>query len=142
MSEDKELEKIKRKKLNELMKRYGLESSSKKIPSIIEVNDSNFRENVIELSKKIPVLVDFYADWCYPCKILSPVLEKIVKENSGKIVLAKINVDKSPITAGEFGIMSVPTVILFKDGEAIDRFVGALPEPYIKEWLKEEVMIV
>ncbi len=139
MSEDKEIERIKRKKLKELMNKFNVEKNTEKLPSVIKVNDQNFEEKVIGLSKKVPVIVDFYADWCMPCKILSPILEKIVKENSGKIVLAKVNVDEARIIAGEFGIMSVPTVILFKDGKPIDSFVGALPEPYIREWLDERV---
>ena len=130
-----EEDRIIKKKLEEMKKRYlGEENYIEEIE--IEVGDEDFQEKVVEKSKKIPVLVDFYADWCGPCRMLSPVLEKIVKEYDGKLILAKVNVDEAYIVANEFGIMSVPTVILFKNGEPVDYFVGALPEPKIREWLK------
>lgn len=141
MNEDEELERIKRKKLKELMSKFSENKKNEEIPAVIEVNDDSFQEKVVELSKKVPVLVDFYADWCTPCRILSPTLEKIVKENKGKLVLAKVNVDESQLIVGEFNIMSVPTVVLFKDGNVVDSFVGALPEPYIKDWLKKRRII-
>jgi len=130
-----EEDRIIKKKLEEMKKRYlGEENYIEEIE--IEVGDEDFQEKVVEKSKKIPVLVDFYADWCGPCRMLSPVLEKIVKEYDGKLILAKVNVDEAYAVANEFGIMSVPTVILFKNGEPVDYFVGALPEPKIREWLK------
>ncbi len=130
-----EEDRIIKKKLEEMKKRYlGEENYIEEIE--IEVGDEDFQEKVVEKSKKIPVLVDFYADWCGPCRMLSPVLEKIVKEYDGKLILAKVNVDEAYVVANEFGIMSVPTVILFKNGEPVDYFVGALPEPKIREWLK------
>lgn len=141
MIEDEELERIKRKKLRELMNRFSEKEKNEEIPTIIKVNDDDFQEKVLELSKKVPVIVDFYADWCAPCRILSPTLEKIAREYKGKIVLAKVNVDESQIIAGEFNIMSVPTVIIFKDGTPIESFVGALPEPHIKDLLKRRRII-
>jgi len=140
MVADKEEERLMKKKLEEMKKRFGLEEDKEKSFEIeIEVGDDDFQEKVIEMSKKVPVLVDFYADWCAPCRILSPILEKIAREYNGKFILAKVNVDDAQITAGEFGIMSVPTVVLFKNGEPVDYFVGALPEIQIKDWLKRRL---
>ena len=140
MATDKEEEKLMKKKLEEMKKRFILkEDKAKNFEIEIEVSDDDFQEKVIEMSKKVPVLVDFYGDWCWPCKILSPILEKIARDYNGRFVLAKVNVDKAQITAGEFGIMSVPTVILFKNGEPVDYFVGALPEPQIRDWLKRRL---
>jgi len=140
MSNDKEEERLMKKKLEEMKKRLSLnEGKNKGFEVEIEVGDDDFQDKVIEMSKRVPVLVDFYADWCMPCRMLSPTLEKIAREHNGKFILAKVNVDDAQITAGEFGIMSVPTVILFKNGEPVDYFVGALPEPQIRDWLKRRL---
>jgi putative thioredoxin len=137
---DKDEVKLMKKKLEEMKKRFGLrEEHSEEYEVEIEVGDDDFQEKVIEKSKKIPVLVDFYASWCFPCKILSPTLEKIVRDYNGKFILAKVNVDEAQIVSNEFGIMSVPTVVLFKNGEPVDYFVGALPEPQIRDWLKRRL---
>ncbi len=89
---------------------------------MIEVNDTNFAE-IVENSD-IPVLVDFWAPWCGPCKALTPTIEKIAQELEGKIKVVKVNVDESPAIAGKFSIMSIPTVILFKDGQVKEQTVG------------------
>ena len=137
---DKDEVKLMKKKLEEMKKRFGLrEEHSEEYEVEIEAGDDDFQEKVIEKSKKIPVLVDFYASWCFPCKILSPTLEKIVRDYNGKFILAKVNVDEAQIVASEFGIMSIPTVVLFKNGEPVDYFVGALPESQIKDWLKRRL---
>jgi putative thioredoxin len=140
VARDKDEVKLMKKKLEEMKKRFGLrEEHSEEYEVEIEVGDDDFQEKVIEMSKKVPVLVDFYGDWCLPCKMLSPTLEKLAREYNGKFILAKVNVDDAQITAGEFGIMSVPTVILFKNGEPVDYFVGVLPEPQIRDWLKKRL---
>jgi putative thioredoxin len=140
VTRDKDEVKLMKKKLEEMKKRFGLrEEHSEEYEVEIEVGDDDFQEKVIEMSKKVPVLVDFYGDWCLPCKMLSPTLEKLAREYNGKFILAKVNVDEAQITAGEFGIMSVPTVVLFKNGEPVDYFVGALPEPQIRDWLKKRL---
>jgi len=103
---------------------------------IVEINEENFEKEVIKKSDSIPVLVDFYANWCMPCRVLSPILEKIAKEFEGKIVLVKVNVDKASKLVEKYGIMGIPNVKLFKNGEIVDEFVGALPEEEIRDWLK------
>ena len=99
---------------------------------VIDINQSQFVEEVIEKSKKLPVLVDFWAPWCGPCKQLTPVLEKIVNNKKGKIALVKINVDENQGIAGQLNIQSIPTVYGFVDGKPIDAFQGAQPESKIE----------
>ena len=105
----------------------------------IEVNDSNFQEKVIEQSAKIPVVVDFWAQWCMPCLVLSPTLERLAKEYDGKFILAKANVDETKVAAQKYEIMSIPNVKMFKNGKIVDEFVGSLPEPMVKEWLNKNI---
>jgi len=130
---DEELERLKKERIKKLMEK------AKEVQTEIEVNDSNFEEEVIEKSKEIPVVVDFWAQWCRPCLMLGPTLEKLAKENKGKFILAKVNVDEAPLSSQKYGIMSIPNVKLFKDGKIVDEFVGAYPETFVKEWLKKNL---
>ncbi|MCU0472749.1 MAG: thioredoxin [Bacteroidales bacterium] len=91
-----------------------------------EVNDMNFDEVVIKSDK--PVIVDFWAEWCGPCRIISPIIEEISIEYSGKAVVAKCDVDNSPQVAAKFSIRNIPTVLFFKDGKIADKQVGAVPK--------------
>ena len=102
----------------------------------IETNDASFEKDVIEKSKTVPVLVDFWASWCGPCRMLGPILEKIAKDKEGKFVLAKLNVEDSQEKASEYAVLSIPAVKLFKNGEVADEFVGAIPETDILNFLK------
>ena len=99
---------------------------------VIEINQDQFVEQVIEKSKTTPVIVDFWAPWCGPCKQLTPVLENLVNKKNGKVILAKINVDENQGIAGQLNIQSIPTVYGFVDGKPIDAFQGAQPESKIE----------
>ena len=104
----------------------------------MDVNDADFKKQIIEKSNEIPVLVDFWADWCMPCRMLGPVLEKIAEDDE-RFVLAKVNVDEAQKNAKEYNVMSIPSVKLFKDGKVVDEFMGAIPEDAVKEWLDKNL---
>jgi len=104
---------------------------------MVEVNEENFQKEVLEKSKEKPVLVDFWAEWCMPCLMLGPTLEKLEKKYNGKFILAKINVDQNQALASRYRIMSIPNVKLFKGGKEVDGFVGALPESEIVNFLEK-----
>ena len=108
-------------------------------PFIKVVNAENFNQVVIEGSRQQPVLVDFWADWCAPCRALMPVLSKLAEEYGGQFILAKVNSDENQGLAQQFGVRSLPTVKLFKDGMPIDEFMGALPESQVREFLDRHI---
>ncbi|MCJ2015766.1 thioredoxin [Methylobacterium sp. J-076] len=103
---------------------------------IRDTTTNSFRQDVIAESMNRPVLVDFWAPWCGPCKQLTPVLEKVVQAAAGKVVLAKMNIDEHPSIAGQLGIQSIPAVIAFDKGRPVDGFMGAVPEGQIKELIE------
>ena len=103
--------------------------------AVKDVTSASFRADVLEASKSAPVLVDFWAPWCGPCKQLAPVLEKIVAENQGRVSLAKMNIDEHPGIAGQLGIKSIPAVIAFKNGQPLDGFMGNIPEKEIRAFI-------
>ena len=104
---------------------------------IIEVMTENFMSDVIERSKETPVIVDFWAPWCEPCKQLTPVIEKIVREKNGNVILAKMNIDESPEVAQQLKIQSIPAVMAFNDGQPVDGFIGVQPEKNITEFINK-----
>jgi thioredoxin 1 len=101
----------------------------------IKLDDKNFKQEVLE--SDIPVLVDFWADWCFPCRMVAPTIEEIAKDYEGKIKVGKLNVDEAPRTSSEYGIMSIPTFLIFKNGEVVDSLIGALPKPMIEKTIKK-----
>lgn len=103
--------------------------------NVVEVTDATFEEVVVEGSKTRPVVVDMWAAWCGPCRTLTPILEKVADERSGAFLLAKLDTDANPMVAQAFGVQSIPTVIAFKDGQAVTGFVGAYPEPEVNRFV-------
>jgi thioredoxin 1 len=95
----------------------------------IEVNDANFQVEVLQADK--PVLVDFWAVWCGPCKMIAPTVEEIAKEYDGKLKVGKMDVDANPRTAMQYGIRSIPTLLVFKGGQVVEQIVGAVPKRHL-----------
>lgn len=102
---------------------------------IKDATDASFVVDVMEASKQQPVLVDFWAPWCGPCKQMTPVIEKVVNENNGKVKLVKVNIDENPQYAGQLRVQSIPAVFAFVDGRPVDGFMGALPESQIRQFI-------
>jgi thioredoxin 1 len=103
----------------------------------IEITDANFEELVTKSTK--PVLVDFWAEWCGPCRMVGPVVEELAKEYEGKALIGKVNVDHNPGVATKFGIRSIPTILFFKGGQMVDRQVGAVPKAVLEGKLKAQL---
>ena len=108
-------------------------------PYVIEVTEENYQNAVVEQSMQVPVLVDFWASWCQPCQMLMPILAKLADDYRGKFILAKINTEEQQALAARFGIRSIPTVKLFRNGEPVDEFAGALPEAEIRKFLDKHI---
>ena len=99
--------------------------------------ESNFDTEVLQ--SDLPVFVDFYADWCGPCKMMSPVIDKLAEEFAGRIKVGKVNVDENGDLAVKYGIMSIPNMVFFKNGEVVDRIVGAIPKPQMQARFEKNV---
>lgn len=104
---------------------------------IIDANELNFEYEVVAFSKNVPVLVDFWAEWCHPCKMLSPLLERLVQEANGSLRLAKVNIDQNPNLAMQYSVRSIPTVKAFVDGHVTSEFAGAQPEARLREFINK-----
>lgn len=103
----------------------------------IEITDANFKSEVTD--SEIPVLVDFWAPWCGPCKTVAPVLEELAKEYDGKVKVVKLNVDENQSTASEFGVRSIPTLILFKAGKVLEQTIGVQPKENLKQMVEKSL---
>ena len=108
-------------------------------PFVFEVDEANFKTVVIDGSQNQPVLVDFWAEWCAPCRSLMPMLARLAGAYQGKFILAKVNSDENQALAAQFGVRSLPTVKAFKNGVAVDEFMGALPESAVREFIERHV---
>ncbi len=102
---------------------------------VVHVSDDNFEAEVI--SSSIPVLVDFWASWCAPCKAISPVIDALAEEYGGKIKIAKLNVDESAATPSKYGVRGIPALLLFKDGQLVDQLVGAVPKNQLESLIQK-----
>jgi thioredoxin 1 len=102
---------------------------------LFQATDGNFELEI--LKSEVPVMVDFWAPWCGPCHIIGPVIEELAAEYTGRVKVAKMNVDENPATPSQYGIRGIPTVILFKDGKVFDQIVGAVPKSKVEEMIKK-----
>ena len=131
---DSELEHLKMKKKKKLMNR----ASQKRNPTgVLHLNSGSFKELLKNESR--PILVDFWAEWCAPCRMLAPIIDRLAERYSDKIVFAKVNVDECPDIAMQYGIMAIPTLILFVKGVEVDRIVGLVPEKQIEALIKNHL---
>ena len=137
MSSDDELEAIKHKKLAELQREAATKAMMSSITEPIVLTDSNFAS---EVSKYPIMLVDFWAPWCGPCRMVSPIIEQLSREYSGKVAFGKVNVDENQRIAASFGIQSIPTLMIFKGSKAVDVIVGAMPKGQIEMKLKQQLL--
>ena len=135
-SDDEQLEAIKQKKLAELQKEATTKAMMSALTEPIVLTDSNFAGEV----KKYPLMiVDFWAPWCGPCRIVSPIIEQLAREYSGRVAFGKVNVDENQRIAASFGIQSIPTLMIFKVGKAVDVMIGAMPKAQIETKLKQQL---
>lgn len=101
------------------------------------VSDDSFESDVLKAEG--PVLVDFWAEWCGPCKQIAPALDEIAGEKNGQLTIAKVNIDENPMTPGKYGVRGIPTLMLFRDGELVSSKVGAMAKGKIEEWINESI---
>ena len=133
MNKIDELDEIRRKKLEEYSNKYlkGEINMEKNLPNTpIRVTDADITQTI---KKYKMIVVDCWAPWCGPCRMIGPVIEELAKEMQGKIVFGKLNVDENQMTSMKYNIMSIPTLLVFKDGTLVDRIVGALPKDMLKQ---------
>jgi len=136
VSDDIELEAIRQRKMAELQKAAAARATMAGLAEPVVLTDSNFAS---EVAKYPIMLVDFWAPWCGPCRIVGPIVEQLAKEYSGRVAFGKLNVDDNQGVAGAFGIQSIPTMLIMKGGKVVDVMVGALPKAQIEMKLKQQI---
>ena len=132
-----ELEEIKKRKLEQLKKQYmnGGKNMEGNLPNTpLEITDADVEDNI---KKYETIVIDCWAPWCGPCRMVHPIIEELAKEMQGKIVFGKLNVDENPVTSAKHQIMSIPTLLIFKNGTLVDRLVGAMPKETLKQQLEK-----
>ena len=136
--EDAEIQSMREKKLVELMRRTRaqLQSGEKYNGKPIILSDATFSS---EISKYSVMVVDFWAAWCGPCRTVAPIIEQLAKEYSGRVAFGKLNVDENPLTSSEFQVESIPTLLIFRDGEPVDGIIGAAPKYQIESKLRAQL---
>ena len=134
-NEEMEIQRIKEKKLVEMMQkaRAQLETAARNDGKPILLSDASFSS---EISKYPLMVVDFWAAWCGPCRMVAPIIEQLAKEYAGRVAFGKLNVDENPLTSGDFEVQSIPTLLIFRNGEAVDGIVGAVPKYQIESRIK------
>jgi thioredoxin 1 len=137
-SNDEEIKVIKQRKMAELQKALTSKTTMSSIREPIMLTDSNFKN---ELSKYSILLIDFWAPWCGPCKMISPIIEQLAREYTGKVVFGKVNIDENRMITQSFGIQSIPTMIIFKNGKAVDIIVGAIPKAQLETRLHQQLLV-
>jgi thioredoxin 1 len=136
MGSDDDLEAIKQRKMAELQKAAASKALMSALTEPVILTDSNFKN---EIAKYPVMLVDFWASWCGPCRMVSPMIEQLAKEYSGRVAFGKVNVDENQMISGSFGIQSIPTMMIFKGGKADDVMIGALPKAQIELKIKQQL---
>jgi len=137
-NEDADIQSIRERKLVEIMRRTRaqLQSAEKYEGKPIMLSDATFSS---EISKYPLMVVDFWAAWCGPCRMVAPIVEQLAKEYSGRVAFGKLNIDENPLTSGEFQVQSIPTLLIFRDGQAVDGIIGAVPKYQIESKLKAQL---
>ncbi len=136
MSSDDELQEINQRKMVELQKAAASKAMMSALTEPVVLTESNFKGEI----RKYPVmLVDFWAPWCGPCRMVSPIIEQLAKEYSGRVAFGKVNIDENQMISRSFGIQSIPTIMIFKGGRAVDVMIGALPRAQIEMKLKQHL---
>ena len=132
--ENNELNRIKLKKMREIMRKVAVQGKKKVIfDKPVEVTDKTFDETI---RNNQLVVVDSWAPWCGPCQMVAPIIEELARQYAGKVLFGKLNVDENPLIAMQYGIMGIPTLLFFKNGELVDRIVGAIPKQMLEQKIK------